>query len=52
MQLLDARSGEIAAGKTLPIMMGDASGTLEMTIDQVVGSGQDTVSAPLEPDSR
>jgi uncharacterized protein YndB with AHSA1/START domain len=41
---LIARSGEIAAGNKLPIMMGDASGTLEMTIDQVVGPGQEPPS--------
>jgi uncharacterized protein YndB with AHSA1/START domain len=37
---LIARSGELAAGGTLPIMMGDASGTLDMTVDEVVGPGQ------------
>jgi uncharacterized protein YndB with AHSA1/START domain len=37
---LIAQTGEIAAGTTVPIMMGDASGTLEMTIREVVGPGQ------------
>jgi uncharacterized protein YndB with AHSA1/START domain len=41
---LIARGGEIAAGCTLPILMGDASGSLEMTVDQVVAPGQDAPS--------
>jgi uncharacterized protein YndB with AHSA1/START domain len=37
---LIARSGELQAGSKLPIMMGDASGTLEMTVDKVIGPGE------------
>jgi uncharacterized protein YndB with AHSA1/START domain len=37
---LIARSGALQAGTTVPIMMGDASGTLEMAVDKVVGPGE------------
>jgi len=37
---LIARTGELQVGGTIPIIMGDASGTLEMTIDDIVGPGQ------------
>src|SRR6266568_5182396 len=37
---LIARAGQVLAGTTLPIMMGDASGTLEMIVDAVVGRGK------------
>jgi uncharacterized protein YndB with AHSA1/START domain len=37
---LVARSGELETGTTIPIMMGDASGTVDMTIDAVVRPGQ------------
>jgi uncharacterized protein YndB with AHSA1/START domain len=37
---LVARTGEIAPGSVLNIMMGDASGTLDMTVDEVVAPGQ------------
>lgn len=41
---LIAMSGGIEAGTTIPIMMGDASGGIDMLVDRVVGPGQEPPS--------
>jgi hypothetical protein len=38
--LADRRLGKLQPGAIVPIMMGDASGTLEMTVDRIVRPGE------------